>query len=80
MNRSGEMIGGRYGINDRDHLGKIIACVADLECKTALWICSDPRPEHVKAVSSLNETSPADIFVYLEEVDAIKISKVLPGA
>jgi RecB family endonuclease NucS len=32
--------------SDHDHLGKLITYLAAFEAKTAIWIVSDPRPEH----------------------------------
>ena len=43
--------------SDHDHLGKLITYVTAIGAKTAVWIVSDPRPEHVAAVSWLNEGS-----------------------
>lgn len=57
--------------SDHDHLGKIITYLTALEAKTAIWIVSDPRPEHVKAIAWLNESS-SEAF-YLVKVEAIKI-------
>ena len=57
--------------SDHDHLGKIITYLTALEAKTAIWIVSDPRPEHVKAIAWLNESSSESF--YLVKVEAIKI-------
>ena len=43
--------------SNHDHLGKIITYVVAVDAKTAIWIVSDPRPEHVNAISWLNESS-----------------------
>ena len=45
----------QFGKSDHDHMGKIIAYVALLGAKSAIWIAENPRPEHLKAVSWLNE-------------------------
>ena len=55
---------------DHDHLGKILTYVTNLEAKTAVWITKAPRPEHVKAVAWLNETTPDDISFFLVRLDA----------
>jgi hypothetical protein len=59
--------------SDHDHLGKVITYLAAFEAKTAIWIVSDPRPEHVGAITWLNESSSADFF--LVKVEAIKIGE-----
>ena len=38
--------------SDHDHLGKLITYLTALEARTAIWIVSEPRPEHVRAISS----------------------------
>lgn len=58
---------------DHDHLGKIITYMSNLEGKVAIWITSEPRPEHEKAVHWLNEILPADSAVYLVKLEAYKI-------
>jgi len=57
--------------SDHDHLGKIITYVAAIDAKAAVWIVADPRPEHVGAVSWLNQSSP--VAFYLLKVEAVKI-------
>jgi len=57
--------------SDHDHLGKLITYLTVLEAKIGIWIVASPRPEHVKAVSWLNESSSASF--YLLKVEAIKI-------
>ncbi|MCD6288450.1 MAG: DUF4268 domain-containing protein [Candidatus Hydrogenedentes bacterium] len=59
--------------SNHDHLGKIITYLTSLEAKTAIWIVSEPRPEHVKAIAWLNESSSAAF--YLVKVEAIKIGE-----
>jgi hypothetical protein len=48
-----------------DHLGKLITYMSNMDAMTAIWITSDPRPEHEKAVHWLNETLPVDTAFYL---------------
>jgi hypothetical protein len=47
--------------------------------KTAIWISSDPRPEHEKAIHWLNETLPVDIALYLLKIEAFQIEKSAPA-
>jgi len=64
---------------DHDHLGKIITYISNLDAKIAIWISSNPRPEHLKAIDWLNETA-ADIKFYLVKIEAYKIDKSDPAA
>lgn len=58
--------------SDHDHLGKLITYLAAVpEAKTAIWITSDPRPEHVDAITWLNESYAADL--YLIKIEAVRI-------
>lgn len=59
--------------SDHDHLGKLITYLASFEAKTAIWIVSDPRPEHVGAITWLNESVAARL--YLVKVEAIRIGE-----
>ena len=56
---------------NHDHLGKLLTYLAAMDAKTAIWISSDPRPEHIRAISWLNESASADF--YLIKVEAIRI-------
>jgi hypothetical protein len=58
--------------SNHDHLGKVITYLTAFSAKAAIWIVSEPRPEHVAAIAWLNEaTSGADF--YLVKLDAVKI-------
>ncbi|MGD2253952.1 MAG: DUF4268 domain-containing protein [Anaerolineales bacterium] len=63
--------------SDHDHLGKVITYLAALGCNTAIWIVSDPRSEHIGAVSWLNESSSG--FFYLVKVEAVRIGESPPA-
>jgi hypothetical protein len=58
---------------NHDHLGKVITYLTNLEANTAIWITSNPREEHVKAIEWLNETAPEDVSFFLIKIEAIKI-------
>jgi len=64
---------------DHDHLGKVLTYLTNLDAKTAIWICSDPRPEHVKSITWLNEVTPADVSFYLVKVEVVCIGESLPA-
>ena len=55
---------------DHDHMGKLFTYMSNLEAKTAIWISSEPRPEHEIAIQWLNEILPADTAFYLLKIEA----------
>ena len=65
------IIENQLGKSDHDHLGKLITYLTAMQAKVAVWIVADPRPEHVAALTWLNESSSADF--YLLKVEAIRI-------
>ena len=73
------VIENQLGKTDHDHLGKLITYLSNLEAKTAIWISSHPRPEHITAVNWLNEVSPPDTSFYLVKVEAFKIGDSEPA-
>ena len=62
---------------DHDHLGKLITYLAAFDADTAIWIASEPRAEHVKAVSWLNDSSPANFYLF--RVEAVQIGGSPPA-
>ncbi len=63
--------------SDHDHLGKIITYLTAIEAKTAVWIVAEPRPEHVSAISWLNDSSSARFF--LLKVEGVRIGSSPPA-
>jgi hypothetical protein len=63
--------------SNHDHLGKIITYLAALDAGAAIWIVSDPRPEHTKAITWLNESRLASF--YLVKAEAIRIGSSEPA-
>jgi Domain of unknown function (DUF4268) len=63
--------------SNHDHLGKLITYLVAMEATAAIWIVSDPRPEHVSAITWLNESSSASF--YLLKLEAIKIGESAPA-
>ena len=63
--------------SNHDHLGKLITYLTAMQANTAVWIVADPRPEHVAALSWLNESSNADF--YLLKIEAIRIESSPPA-
>lgn len=63
--------------SDHDHLGKIITYLTAMDAKIAIWIVAHPRPEHIAAITWLNESSPASF--YLLKLEAIRIGDSKPA-
>ncbi len=63
--------------SNHEHLGKLITYLTAVGAKTAIWIVADPRPEHVGAISWLNESSAAAF--YLLKVEGIRIEDSPPA-
>lgn len=72
------IIENQFGRSDHDHLGKLITYASALDAKRAVWIVGEPRPEHIQAITTLNE-SKARAF-YMVKLEAIKIGDSLPAA
>lgn len=64
--------------SNHDHLGKIITYLASVGASKAIWIVSEPRQEHIKAVSWLNESELASF--YLIKLEGVKIGNSDPAA
>jgi len=64
---------------NHDHLGKLLVYLSNLEAKSAIWICLEPRPEHTRAINWLNEFAPQDISFYLVQVQTIRIENSPPA-
>lgn len=63
--------------SNHDHLGKLLTYFAMMGADVAIWVVSEARPEHVSAVSWLNENSSADF--YLVQVEAVRIGASSPA-
>ena len=71
------IIENQLGRSDHDHLGKLLTYLSNIDAKVAIWIVADPRAEHVKAVSWVNESNLAAF--YLLKLEAIKIEGSKPA-
>jgi len=60
---------------DHNHLGQLLTYLVNLDAKTAIWIATEPRPEHKRVIDWLNESTPADVSFYLIKVEAIRIKE-----
>ena len=63
--------------SNHDHLGKLVTYLVAMEARAAIWIVSEPRPEHVSAITWLNESSSASF--YLLKLEAIRIGESDPA-
>ena len=63
--------------SNHDHLGKLITYLTQIDAKAAIWIVADPRPEHISAISWLNESSSAAF--YLLKLEAVRIEDSPPA-
>lgn len=57
--------------SDHAHLGKLLTYLVMLEADVCVWITQDARPEHVKVISWLNDSTPVSAF--LLQLEAVKI-------
>ncbi|GLB59184.1 hypothetical protein [Cytobacillus sp. NCCP-133] len=53
--------------------------MSNLDAKTAIWIVSEPRPEHINAITWLNEATPVDVSFYLIKLAAYRIGDSKPA-
>lgn len=63
--------------SNHDHLGKVITYLAAVGATKAIWIVSEPRAEHVKAISWLNESTSAEFYLF--KIEGIKIGTSQPA-
>ena len=63
--------------SDHDHLGKLLTYASNLDARVAIWIVAEPRPEHVAAVTWLNEAGL--VAFYLLKVEAVAIGASAPA-
>jgi len=59
--------------SNHDHLGKLITYLVAMSARAAIWLVSEPRPEHVAAMAWLNEAIGVDF--YLIKVEAVRIGE-----
>ncbi len=63
--------------SDHDHLGKLLTYLASFDAKVAIWIMGEPRPEHVQAITWLNQSQLADFYMF--KVEAVVIGDSMPA-
>jgi len=65
------IIENQFGKSDHDHLGKLITYRTAFDASVAIWIVETPRPEHISAITWLNESSSGSF--YLIKVEAVRV-------
>lgn len=65
--------------SDHDHLGKLLTYLTGLEAKTAIWVCSEARQEHIQVIEWLNENTFDGIQFYLVRLEGLKIGDSAPA-
>ena len=78
-NGEGVIIENQLEQTDHKHLGQLITYLTNMDCKVAIWICKEPRQEHINAVNWLNETSDDDFNFYIVKLEAYKIGNSEPA-
>jgi hypothetical protein len=73
------VIENQLNATDHDHLGKVLTYLTNLDAKTAIWISKQPRPEHIRAIQWLNETTPDDVAFYMVRLAAYRIGGSSPA-
>jgi hypothetical protein len=63
---------------DHKHLGQVLTYLAVLDAEVAIWVTAGPRPEHVSAMSWLNENAGGADF-YLVQVEGVKVDDSRPA-
>ena len=63
--------------SNHDHLGKLITYLTAIDASAAVWIVASPRPEHINAMTWLNESSSGAF--YLVKVEAVRIAESPPA-
>ena len=71
------VIENQFGRSDHRHLGQLIVYLAQRDVQRAIWIVEEGRPEHVKAVETLNERGVGQIWMVT--VRTVRIGDSLPA-
>lgn len=62
-------------ITDHDHLGKLITYASGHLANIAVWVVSNVREEHRKAIDWLNEHTDDDVEFYLAQIELLQIDE-----
>ena len=64
---------------DHGHLGQLLAYAAGLDAKIVVWISTEVRDEHRKAIHWLNEQTTDAVAFFAVELEVWKIGESLPA-
>lgn len=71
------VIENQFGRSDHRHLGQLVTYLSHRDVQRAIWIVEEGRPEHVKAVETLNERGVGQIWMVM--VQAVRIGNSAPA-
>ncbi len=71
------VIENQFGRSDHRHLGQLVTYLSQRDVERAIWIAEEARPEHVKAVETLNKRRIGQ--VWMVTVRAIAIGDSAPA-
>ena len=57
------VIENQFGKTNHRHLGQLVTYLSHREVQRAIWIVEDARPEHVKAIETLNDRGVGQIWL-----------------
>lgn len=63
----------QLGTTNHDHLGKCLTYLANIQAKKVVWISENFRPEHIKALNTLNEITGDEYAFYALELHLMKL-------
>jgi len=71
------VIENQFGRSDHRHLGQLVTYLSQRDVERAIWIAEEARPEHVKAVATLNDRGIGQIWMIT--VRAVRIDDSVPA-
>lgn len=71
------VIENQFGRSDHRHLGQLVTYLSHQDAQRAIWIVEKRRPEHVKAVETLNKRRFGQIWMVT--VQAVRIGNSAPA-
>lgn len=71
------IIENQFGKSDHDHLGKILTYLTNVGASIAIWICEEPRQEHIDVINELNKAMSQRF--YMLGIKAYKIGESEPA-
>lgn len=72
------IIENQLAATDHKHLGQVLTYLTFLDAEVAIWVTAEARPEHVSAVSWLNENASGADF-YLVKVEGVQVDNSRPA-